>query len=210
LLRHVTRYLRVELVQELAHQFRQTRRGRPGPNTQYRRQTKKHWQVRFSIDEKIVAYDRKSDGLYPLLTNDRSLTDTQVLEAHKRQPAIEKRFSQSKSVFEIAPVFLKNEGRIEALFFLYFLVLLVQTLIERELRRAMQRQQLSTLPLYPEERAARRSTAEQILRLFSHTTRSILRHQTEEIRRFDPELTDIQRQIVTLLDVPLSAYRVST
>lgn len=207
---HVTRYLRVKLVHELAHQFRQTRRGRPGPNTQYRRQTKKHWQMSFSIDEAVVAYDRKSDGMYPLLSNDRSLTDTQVLEAHKRQPTIEKRFSQSKSVFEIAPVFLKNEGRIEALFYLYFLVLLVQALIERELRRAMQREQLSTLPLYPEERAARRPTAEQILRLFSHTTRSVLHHKAEEIRRFDPELTDIQRQILTLLGVPLNAYRVAT
>src|ERR1019366_4750238 len=66
------------------------------------------------------------------------------------------------------------------------LVLLVQALIERELRRAMQREQLSALPLYPEERATRRPTAEQILRLFSHTTRSVLRHKTEEIRRFDP------------------------
>ena len=206
----VRRYLRVELVHELAHQFRQTHRGRPGPNTHYQRKSKQHWQLRFSIDEAAIAYDRKSDGMYPLLSNDRTLTDAQILEAHKRQPTIEKRFSQSKSVFEIAPVFLKNEGRIEALFYLYFLVLLVQALIERELRRAMQREQLSALPLYPEERATRRPTAEQILRLFSHTTRSVLRHKTEEIRRFDPELTDIQRQILTLLMVPLSAYRVAT
>jgi transposase len=206
----VRRYLRVELAHELAHQFRQTRRGRPGPNTQYQRKSKKHWQARFSIDEAAIAYDRKSDGMYPLLSNDRTLTDAQILEAHKRQPTIKKRFSQSKSVFEIAPVFLKNEGRIEALFYLYFLVLLVQALIERELRRAMQREQITTLPLYPEERAARHPTAEQILRLFSHTTHSVLRHKTEEIRRFDPELTDIQRQILTLLAVPSSAYRLAT
>ena len=44
---------------------------------------------------------------------------------------IEKRFEQIKSVHEIAPVFLKNEGRIEALFTLYFLALLVQALIEK-------------------------------------------------------------------------------
>jgi hypothetical protein len=71
-------------------------------------------------------------------------------EAHKRQPSIEKRFEQTQSVFEIAPVLLKNEGRVEALFFVYFLVLLVQALIERELRRAMQRQGVESLPLYPE------------------------------------------------------------
>ena len=63
--------------------------------------------------------------MYPLLTNDRSLSDAQVFEAHKRQPNIAKRFEQVKTVPEIAPVLLKNEGRVEALFFLYFLALLV-------------------------------------------------------------------------------------
>jgi hypothetical protein len=44
------------------------------------------------------------------------------------------------------------EGRIEALFTLYFLALLVQALIERELRLAMARQKIEELPLYPEQR----------------------------------------------------------
>jgi len=43
------------------------------------------------------------------------LTPRQVLEAHKRQPAIESRFKQSKTFHEIAPVLLKSKGRIEAL-----------------------------------------------------------------------------------------------
>ena len=37
-----------------------------------------------------------------------------VLEAHKRQPRLEKRFEQLKTVHEIAAVFLKNPARIEA------------------------------------------------------------------------------------------------
>jgi transposase len=51
---------------------------------------------------------------YPLISNDRNLSPAQVLEAHKGQPMIEKRFEQTKTVHEIAPVLLKNEGRIEA------------------------------------------------------------------------------------------------
>ena len=90
-----------------------------------------------------------------------------MLTAHKGQPRIEKRFEQLKTVHEIAPVFLKNEARIEALFTLYFLALLVQALIERELRQAMQAAQIEQLPLYPEARACRRPTTEHILRLFS-------------------------------------------
>jgi transposase len=53
--------------------------------------------------------------MYPLITNDRGKSPAQVLEAHKGQPMIEKRFEQIKTVHEIAPVLLKNEGRIEAL-----------------------------------------------------------------------------------------------
>src|SRR5262249_56497520 len=59
-----------------------------------------------------------------LISNDRKLSPAQVLEAHKGQPMIEKRFEQTKTVHEIAPVLLKNEGRIEALFTLYLIALL--------------------------------------------------------------------------------------
>jgi hypothetical protein len=91
----------------------------------------------------------------------------QVLEAHKGQPAIEKRFEKIETVHEFAPVFLKNEGRIEALFTLYFLALLVQALIARELRLAMKREKIARLPIYPAQRFCPRPTTEQILGLYS-------------------------------------------
>ena len=145
--------------------------------------------------------------MYPLLTNDAKLSSTQVLQAHKRQPTIEQRFEQIKTVFEIAPVLLKNEGRIEALFFVYFLALLVQALIERELRLAMQQQQIPDLPLYPEERSTSRPTAEQILRLFSLLEHHQFQIDGENIHRFEPQLTDLQMDVRRLLGVPETAYR---
>jgi transposase len=145
--------------------------------------------------------------MYPLLSNDRSLSPAQILTAHKGQPRIEKRFEQIKSVHEIAPVFLKNEGRVEALFTLYFLALLVQALIERELRQAMQRDGIEQLPLYPEQRRCRRPTTEMILRLFSLAERHTLLDQGRCVQVFHPELTDLQVQILTLLGVPLHSYR---
>jgi len=134
-------------------------------------------------------------------------SDAQVFEAHKRQPSIEKRFEQTKTVFEIAPVLLKNEGRIEALFFVYFLALLVQAIIERELRRAMLRDGVDTLALYPEERDTRRPTAEQVFRLFSLTQRHTLEHDGQQVRSFEPELTDLQHQVLHLLGMPRNLYR---
>ena len=204
--RKVLRYLPVKIVADDKHEYRQASPGRPGPDTRYVRKTRKRWRLIWSIDEERIAYDRKSDGMYPLLTNDRNLTPRQALEAHKRQPTIEKRFEQTKTVFEIAPVLLKNEGRIEAFFFVYFLALLVQALIERELRRAMAKQGIEELPLYPEERQCARPTAEQILRLFSIVQRHDLVGDGDILHRFEPKLSDLQKQVLGLMGVPEEAY----
>jgi transposase len=211
ILRHrkVKRYLKVRRIWHETHEFRQLRRGRPGPETPYRKITRRRPDLEWSLDPEAIDYDRKSDGMYPLLTNDRQLSPAQVLAAHKGQPKIEKRFEQTKTVHEIAPVLLKNEGRIEALFTLYFLALLVQALIERQLRRAMAAADLTELPIYPEERLCKRPTAEQVLRLFSHTQRSILLDGDRIVKVFDPQLTDLQCQILGLLEVPERAFRLA-
>ena len=203
----VSCYLKVRRTVHEAHAYKQTRPGRPGPETAYRKITRRRYDIEWSLDEAIINYDKVSDGMYPLLTNDRSLSPAQVLQAHKGQPTIEKRFEQIKTVHEIAPVFLKNEGRIEALFTLYFLALLVQALIERELRQAMKRANIEELPIYPEQRQCRRPTTEQILRLFSLAERHTLLSNGQPVQVFDAELTDLQNQVLHLLGVPPQAFR---
>jgi hypothetical protein len=106
----------------------------------------------------------------------------------------------------IAPVFLKNTMRIEAFFTLYFLALLVQALIERELRLAMKRERIKELPIYPEQRFCKRPTTEQILRLFSLAERHTLLRDAKPIQFFPPQLTELQRQTLELLGVPERAF----
>jgi transposase len=204
---HVARYLKVERTVREDHIFKQARRGRPGPSTTYRKITKRRFDIEWRVDQDAIAYDHKSDGMYPLITNDRNLSPAQVLEAHKGQPMIEKRFEQIKTVHEIAPVLLKNEGRIEALFTLYFLALLVQAIIERELRLAMKRENIAELPLYPEQRDCARPTTEQILRLFSLAERHQLLQDGKTVQVFDVQFTDLQRHVLKLLGVSENAFR---
>lgn len=204
--RQVVRYIAVERVTQEEHEFRKTRPGRAGANSTYRRITRRRHDIVWRLDEAAIAYDRKSDGMYPLLTNHRGLTPRQVLEAHKRQPTIEKRFQQLKSVHSIAPVCLKNEGRIEALFTLYFLGLTVQGLIERELRRTMIREGVSELPLYPEARVCTHPTTEQVLRLFSLAQRHVLLRRGRSVQAFEAELTELQKRVLKLLGVSARAY----
>lgn len=202
----VTRYLRLKVETREVHQFRQLRAGRPSPKTAYRRITKKHFAVVWRIHEPAVTRDQKHDGMYPLVTNDASLSPADVLRHHKGQPRLEHRFRQMKDAFVIAPVFLKNEGRIEALFFLYALALLVQALIEREIRRAMEKEQIPSLPIYPEERPSRFPTAPQVFRLFAHLEHHVVRVDGLDAQEFPPALSDLQKQVLRLLGVPLSAY----
>jgi len=205
---HVTRYVRVKHLTRTVHGFRQRGPGRPGEATNYRRTTRRYFDLEWSLDEEAITYDHKTDGIYPLPTNDKALTPRQALEAHKGQPTIEKRFEQVKTVHQIAPVFLKNEGRIEALFVLYFVGLLVQALIERELRRNMRAEDIKELPIYPEERPSTRPTTEQVFRLFSHVEGCVLRNGDAVTEVFQPNLTDAQSEVLRLLGVPSTAYRI--
>ena len=90
---------------------------------------------------------------------------------------------------------------------MYFLALLVQALIERELRGAMKRRQLKSLPIYPEERRCPRPTTEQILRLFAHAQRHTLMRDALVVQTFEADLTPRQQQVLELLGVPQRAFR---
>ena len=122
------------------------------------------------------------------------------------QPIIEKRFSQFKTDFRVAPVYLKDVARIQGLLCVYFLVLLVQTLIERDLRRAMEREGLVSLPLYPEERDCRRPTTRRLIDLFEPLQRHVLKLSDGREEVLATELTPLQRRILRLLRIPSAVY----
>lgn len=114
--------------------FRQEKRGRPGPDTRYRKTVKTRFRIDWHVDENRVAHDAASNGCFPLISNDRELTDAGLLAAYKYQPNLEKRYSQLKGTQLVAPMFLRDPARIEALLCCHFLAMLVQALIERHIR----------------------------------------------------------------------------
>ena len=94
-----------------------------------------------------TARDAASDGWYPLISNDRDLTGAQLLAAYKYQPNLEKRHAQLKGTQLVAPVFLHDPARIEALLCCQFIAMLIQALIERQIRQAMKARDQTTLAL---------------------------------------------------------------
>lgn len=201
-------FLRVEMEQQEQESFRQASRGRPTENTKYTRHTRTRFQLNWNLDAHALERAAAGDGVFPLITNLRDWSALDVLHAYKRQPLIEKRFSQLKTDFRVAPVYLKSVSRIVGLLAVYFLALMVQALLERELRNAMTRQGMPSLPLYPEGRPCSRPTTRQVLDVFEPIARHTLRRDgTDRVERFQTELAPIHRMVLKLLRVPLAKYR---
>ncbi|HQR81164.1 MAG TPA: hypothetical protein PLT68_13195 [Actinomycetota bacterium] len=57
--------------------------------------------------------------------------------AYKYQPNLEKRHAHLKGAQHVAPMFLPDPARIEALLACHFIAMLIQALIERQIRTAM-------------------------------------------------------------------------
>ena len=144
--------------------------------------------------------------MFPLITNAQDLTAEEVLRAYKRQPLIEKRFSQFKSDFHVAPVYLKEVSRIESLLCVYFLALLVQTLLERELRRQMDEHEIETLALYPEGRACRHPTARRVIDALSSLSRHRLEMTGGKRQDLYTDATSLQSQLIRLLGLSPETY----
>lgn len=196
----------VEIVEKHVDRFKQAGPGRPSAKTRYVRSERVRFELVWRPKADVIAYDAKSDGMYPLITNCDDLAAADVLRKYKYQPTLEKRHEQLKTVYAVAPAFLKNEGRIEALLLVYFIALLVQALIERDVRLAMAAEGIPRLPLYPEERLCRAPTANRILDVFEHVQRHELVKDGAIVQAFEPTLTDLQITLLRLLGAPRTIY----
>jgi len=201
-------FLQVDVQERQEEKYRQAGRGRPRPDTQYQRSVHTRFDVTWKIDGKQLDRAVAGDGVFPLITNLTDWKPEDVLRAYKRQPIIEKRFSQLKTDFQVAPVYLKSVTRIVGLLAIYFFALMVQSLLERELRRAMKKGGVESLPLYPEGRACKRPTTRRVLDVFEPIARhTIWMNGGTDFELFTTELAPIHRRILKLLRVPTTDYR---
>jgi transposase len=215
--REVTALLLVESIEIQEETFKQQGRGRPSKKTKYQRQVKSRFKLTWCVDEAGWRNAGRDDGVYPLVTNDGSLTPRELLEAYKRQPKIEKRFSQLKSDFNIAPVFLKSPPRVLGLFTVYFLALLVQSLIERELRGALSQAGAAagatpgdeSIALYPEDRRTKRPTARRIIDALEPIRRYEIHaadSNDEQPHMLFEELSETQQHLLKLFKINHKIY----
>jgi transposase len=151
----------IEEVVQIEHV--QVGRGRPGPDTLYKQVQIMSYKIRVENNEEALQRAARCDGLFALMSNDKSPSLQEALQKYKYQPYAEKRHQQLKSVFAVRPMWLKNAKRVESLLWLYHMVELVQALVGREVRRQMQQAGIESLPLRPEGRPSAKPTSELVL-----------------------------------------------
>ena len=199
---NVKRFLKVRIVEHRFEEFVQEGPGRPGPDTRYRREEIPRLVFQVEDDQQALQEEANNDGLFPLITNSKTFAPAEALDKYKYQPYLEKRHEQMKSVLDVAPVFLKKPERVAALLLLYFLALLIFSLIERTVRREMKRRKIASLPLYPEERLCRAPTADLVLGAFAGCRRHrLLSPEGKPLRVFHDPLSDTARALLDLLGV---------
>jgi transposase len=90
-----------------------------------------HWQ----LDTYALWQAEHKDGRYLLVTNDWSLSHSQIFQLYRDKDGVEKRFHICKSDLQVSPVYLHQDQRIASMLLLNMLALLAYSLLERQVRQ---------------------------------------------------------------------------
>ena len=206
--RHCQELIRYEVHATREYQQTYQKKGRPTKDTPKKVTWKNFYSIMFAVDQETVKSEMTTDGVFPLITNLDAKTHSakKVLEIYKFQPFLEKRHTQLKTYQEIAPVYLKKPERVVAFLHIHVMALMVASLIERTIRLAMRKKGIDSLHIYPENRPCKSPTMFDIDRLF----RNVERYEvsvSEDTIVFPAELTKAQKEVLTLLEIPIASYQ---
>ena len=183
---------------------RQVGKGRPGRHTRYRTTVKTLYSLSWTRNQQALA--QHLDGIFPLLCTDKTMSAKEALLAYQYQPRLEKRFQQLKTVHQAAPTLFKKVERVEAMMFLFFMALIIQAVIEREVRRTMSNNAIEAIPIYPEHRLAYHPTIAKIFDRFHDTSLYRLMQGVDPAKEYRDQLTPVQQSVLALLGMTEEDY----
>lgn len=111
-------------------------RGRPAKNEKL--MTYYSVDAEIKLNEAYFDLNLEKAGLFVLASNDLDLSPEEMLKKYKDQDKVEKGFRFLKSdTFSVSKVYLKNEGRIQALMMVMVLCLMIYSIAEWKLREKL-------------------------------------------------------------------------
>ena len=195
----------IQLIEDKKTTQRQIGPGKPGPNTKYKKVETISYKLEWVLDHEAINNKTVRDGVFPLITN-ADIEASKVLKSYKNQPSLEKRMYTTKSILNIAPVFLKKPRRIEAMTFLYFIALMIVSLMERNIRKNMAQEKIEKLPILPNGMNTKKPTWNNINYLYKSVYLSLIEKQGKIIQTTLKGITSVHEFVLKLLGIPPSVY----
>ncbi len=160
----------------------------------------------WQINEAELKRLQELEGVFVLKTNlSKSKHPTAlVLAEYRNQSKVEKRFHHLKGPLAVTPMFLENPKRIAGLLIILMWALTVLSLMERQVRKNLKGQPM--YGLYPENRPSPAPTGPRLLETFATLCIAIIHDNSGTHRRL-AQLSNTQREILNLLDLPESALK---
>ena len=195
----------IQLIEDKKIVRRQVGPGKPGPKTRYKEEGNTFYRLKWELNRKAIDGMATRDGIFPLNTNS-DLEGSKVLRTYKNQPYLEKRMYTTKSILKVAPVFIKKINRIEAITFLYFIALMIVSLMERNIRKNMAEENIEKLPILPNGMKTKHPTWNNINYFFRNVHLGLVQKQGQIIHTTLKGITQTHELVLQLLGVSCSAY----
>lgn len=163
-----------------------------------------NFSVKLAFNKKRFDEALANCGYYPLITNKPAseLSIADAMLAHKGQYKNEHTNRRAKSSLDLEPVYLHTPERIEAMLFLFKMALQAAVLIERDARKNIQARDKGLADFMPNKKDVRNPTAENLLIEFQDVVKGELPLPTGQIYGFVSELTDVQKDILSVMGIP--------
>ncbi|MBA3789601.1 IS1634 family transposase [Patescibacteria group bacterium] len=203
----VREFFSVTLTSEVRSQNRYVGRGRPTANSVTEEVTQSQLCLQLERNTNAIEEAKQLAGWRLYVTNApiSQLSLPQAVIYYRDEWLVERGFHRFKrGRLPALPIYFQNQHRIAGLMFLLTLALRAFTLIEFVVRQALQRTQQSLAGLYQgnPKRATERPSTEQLLKAFDNLTLYFL----PDLNRFMTPLSDLQKQILALMQLPESLY----
>ena len=145
---------------------------------------------------------------YPLLTNQPpdQLNIEEAMLAHKKQYKCEHTYRRAKGPYSIEPIYLHTPERIEAFLLLFKIALQMVVLIERTARKNIDQRDEGLDGFIPNRKDVRNPRSEFMLKEFEDIVQGDMQLPDGNTYGFVSELTELQKDILNILDVPLRYY----
>ncbi len=188
--------------------YKNKTKGRPARESEKQTVTKDLFSIEFEFNDSAFEDERYRCGYYPLITNkpasDLSIEDAML--AHKNQYKVEHMIRRAKSGYTLEPVYLHTPERIEAFLFLFKIALQMVVLIERTARSNITQRNKGLDHFMPNRMDVRNPRAEYLLKEFQYIVSGHLRLPDGSDYGFVSDLNELQKDILSILDVPEEYY----